>query len=138
MEFNHKSEYSRQISNKLIDQSRLKQYQYTLSLLQEGQRSGFISNQKAYQIQVEMLQVLQQLLLQHTQGESSSVTTETAEGIMTSLIYAIDAYALHFKNPEEALIHFNNKSVKKSILKALSYCVIMLRVRNNGIKKLKK
>lgn len=113
MEFNHKSEHSRQISNKLIDQSRLKQNQYTLSLLQEGQRSGFISNQKAYQIQVEMLQVLQQLLLQHTQGESSSVTTETAEGMMTSLIYAIDAYTLHFKNPEEALIQLNNKSIKE-------------------------
>ncbi|WP_339184902.1 DUF6179 domain-containing protein [Oceanobacillus sp. FSL W7-1293] len=112
MESGNKSARFRQISNRRIDRSRLIRNQYTLSLLQEGQRSGIISSQKAYQIQAEMMQVLQQLILQHTQGESTSVTTETAEGIMASLLYAIDTYAFQCKQPEEALAHFNVKSIK--------------------------
>lgn len=112
MEFDNHSGHSRQISNIRIDRSRLKQNQYTLSLLQEGQRSGVIPSQKVYQIQVEVVQVLQRLILRYTQGASTSVTTETAEGIMTSLLYAIDAYALQYENPEEALTRLNLESIK--------------------------
>lgn len=112
MESDDKSARFRHISNRIIDRSRLIRNQYTLTLLQEGQRSAIISSQKAYQIQAEMMQVLQQLILQHTQGESTSVTMETAEGIMTSLLYAIDAYALQCKHPEEALAHLNMKNIK--------------------------
>ncbi|MCY9043725.1 DUF6179 domain-containing protein, partial [Bacillus inaquosorum] len=65
-----------------------------LSLLQEGQQAGVITSQRAYQIQAEIMQILQQLMRQYTQGESTSVTTETAEGIMVSILYALDAYAL--------------------------------------------
>ncbi|GGP15921.1 DUF6179 domain-containing protein [Oceanobacillus neutriphilus] len=112
MEFDNNSGHSRQISNIRIDRSRLKRNQYTLSLLQEGQRSGVISSQKVYQIQVEMVQVLQRLILRYTQEASTSVTTETAEGIMTSLLYAIDTYTLQYKNPDEALTHLNKESIK--------------------------
>lgn len=83
-----------------------------MSLLQEGQRVGLITGQEAYQIQVGIMQVLQQLIRRYTQGESTSVTSETAEGIMVSLMYALDAYALHFKKPEEALTHLKSESVR--------------------------
>lgn len=83
-----------------------------MSLLQEGQRVGFITGQEVYQIQVGIMQVLQQLIRRYTQGESTSVTSETAEGIMVSLMYAMDAYALHFKKPEEAIVHLKSENVK--------------------------
>lgn len=112
MELDNTQDCSHSISNIIIDRSRLKRSQYILSLLQEGQRVGIITSQKAYQIQVEIMQVLQKLIRRYTQGESTSVTTETAEGIMVSLMYAMDAYALHFKNPEEAIIHLNFESIE--------------------------
>ncbi|MGK9265987.1 hypothetical protein KXR56_04855 [Bacillus inaquosorum] len=107
------------VSNVTIDQSKLKQSQYMLSLLKEGQNVGAITSEKAYQIQVEMMQILQRLIDQHTQGESTSVTTETAEGIMISLLYAMDAYALHFEKPEEVLVHLHSDSVKNIYTKGV-------------------
>ncbi|MCY8281490.1 DUF6179 domain-containing protein, partial [Bacillus inaquosorum] len=107
------------VSNFTIDKSKLKQSQYMLSLLKEGQNVGAITSEKAYQIQVEMMQILQRLIDQHTQGESTSVTTETAEGIMISLLYAMDAYALHFEKPEEVLVHLHSDSVKKIYTKGV-------------------
>lgn len=95
-----------------VDRSRLNQNQYVLSLLDEGRRTGLISSQRISQIQMEMIQVLQHLIAQYTQGESTSVPTDTAEGIMGSLLYALDAYALNFNEPDEAIIHMNSQSVK--------------------------
>ncbi|MMZ57368.1 hypothetical protein D1872_192990 [compost metagenome] len=112
MELDNTQDRSHSVSNIIIDRSQLKRSQYILSLLQEGQRMGVITSQKVYQIQVEIMQVLQQFIRQYTQGESTSVTSETAEGIMVSLMYAMDAYALHFKNPEEAIVHLNFESIK--------------------------
>ncbi len=107
------------VSNFTIDKSKLKHSQYMLSLLKEGQNVGAITSEKAYQIQVEMMQILQRLIDQHTQGESTSVTTETAEGIMISLLYAMDAYALHFEKPEEVLVHLHSDSVKNIYTKGV-------------------
>ncbi|MBO1580925.1 DUF6179 domain-containing protein [Bacillus sp. XF8] len=112
MEIDNSQDRFRSISNITIDRSQLKRNQYVLTLLQEGQRVGVITSQKAYQIQVEIIEILQQLIRRYTQGESTSVTSETAEGIMVSLMYAMDAYALHFKNPEEAIAHLNFESIK--------------------------
>nr|WP_229736098.1 DUF6179 domain-containing protein [Kroppenstedtia guangzhouensis] len=108
----HTQDGSRAVSNIYIDRSRLKRNQYVMSLLQEGQRVGMITSREAYRIQVGIMQVLQQLIRRYTQGESTSVTSETAEGIMVSLMYAMDAYALHFKNPEEAISHLKSENVE--------------------------
>ncbi|MGG0194364.1 DUF6179 domain-containing protein [Bacillus licheniformis] len=112
------------VSNFTIDKSKLKQSQYMLSLLKEGQSVGVITSEKAYKIQVEIMQILQRLIGQYTKGESMSVTTETAEGIMVSLMYAIDAYALHFEKPEEFIVHLHSDSIKNIYTKgvALLHC----------------
>ncbi|MBY7141967.1 hypothetical protein KFZ56_02465 [Virgibacillus sp. NKC19-3] len=112
MKFDKKPNYSNPISPITIEQSRLKRNQYLLSLLQEGQRLGLITSQRAYQIQLEMMQILQQLIQQHTQGESTSVSSETAQGLMTSLMYAIDTYTLLFETPEEAIAHLQDENMK--------------------------
>lgn len=50
------------VSNFTIDKSKLKQSQYMLSLLKEGQNVGVITSEKAYKIQVEIMQILQRLI----------------------------------------------------------------------------
>ncbi|MGG1246741.1 hypothetical protein K1Y82_05055 [Bacillus inaquosorum] len=112
MELDNTQNRFRSVSNITIDRSKLKRSQYMLSLLQEGQQAGVITSQRAYQIQAEIMQILQQLIRQYTQGESTSVTTETAEGIMVSILYALDAYALDFETPEEVIVNLNAESVK--------------------------
>ncbi|QTD40367.1 DUF6179 domain-containing protein [Sporosarcina sp. Te-1] len=112
MELNHAQNRSQSVSAITINRSRLKQSQYTLTLLKEGQRAGLISSKEVYRIQVEIMQVLQQLIREYTKGESTSVTSDTAQGILASLMYAIDAYALHFREPEDAITHLGTKSVK--------------------------
>ncbi|WP_277679339.1 DUF6179 domain-containing protein [Gracilibacillus dipsosauri] len=113
MELDNSQDGKRSISNIKIDRSQLTRNQYTMSLLYEGQRVGLITGQKVYQIQIEIMQILQQLIRKHTQGESTSVTSDKAQGIMVSLMYAMDAYTLHFNEPEEAISHLNTDSVKK-------------------------
>ncbi|MEC0698028.1 DUF6179 domain-containing protein [Bacillus haynesii] len=80
------------------------------------------------------MQILQRLIGQYTKGESTSVTTETAEGIMVSLMYAIDAYAFHFEKPEEVIVHLHSDSIKKYIPKVSNYFTVILKKLNNCIK----
>ncbi|MGG1314129.1 DUF6179 domain-containing protein [Cohnella laeviribosi] len=84
--------------------SGLKRNQYTLSLLNEGQRAGLLDNREAYVIQNRLLLILQDLIRRYTQGESSSVTTETAENILASVLYAVDAYLASLENHDKAIL----------------------------------
>ncbi|MBB4826599.1 hypothetical protein HNO89_003880 [Sporosarcina luteola] len=112
MELNQSQDHSRSVSSITLNRSMLKQSQYTLSLLNEGQRAGLISSQEAYRIQVEIMQVLQYLIREYTKGESTSVSSDTAQGILTSLLYALDAYTLQFTEPEDAITHLGVETVK--------------------------
>lgn len=113
MEISKISINSSQLSTVEIDRTRLRRNEYFMSLLQEGQRTQLITGEKAYEIQVEMVQLLQDLIGQFTQGETSSVTTDKAEEIMISILFALDTYALYFEDPVEAIAQLNSKSVKE-------------------------
>ncbi|GBF71869.1 hypothetical protein PA598K_00082 [Paenibacillus sp. 598K] len=54
-------------------------------------------------IQQGLMLILQELILRYTQGESTSVTTETAEDIMVSVLYAMDAHLFGLGQPEQAI-----------------------------------
>lgn len=86
-----------------INSALLKRSQYTLSLLSEGQRTGFLDKREVYSIQYQFLLLLQDLIRRYTQGESSSVTTETAESLLASAMYAVDAYLWSMEDPEKAI-----------------------------------
>lgn len=86
-----------------IKRKNLKQNQYTVSLMNEGLRNGLLNHQEIYNIQNRLMLVLQNLIKRYTKGESSSVTTETAESILTSMLYAIDAYFISLGTPEKAM-----------------------------------
>ena len=86
-----------------INHDRLSPNQYMLSLLNEGIRTGLLNKGEVYVIQNQLILILKNLIWRYTQGKSSSVTSATAENIMSSILYAIDAYLLKFDNPEEAM-----------------------------------
>lgn len=76
----------------------------TISLLNEGSRTGLLTKQEMRRIQNTIMQLLQELIQKYTQGESTSVTTETAEDILTSLMYAADAYLSGIGESEKAIM----------------------------------
>src|SRR5690606_29725818 len=82
-----------------IDKSRLNRNNYVISLMNEGQRAGLLKGEELVRIQNDFIQILQALIQRYTQWESTSVATETAESIMSSIIYATDSYLFSFEQP---------------------------------------
>jgi len=76
---------------------------YTLFLLREGLRRGILNQKAVDEFQEELMPLLAELILKYTRGESSSVTVETAQRLLGSLLYSIDAYLRSFRHKEAAL-----------------------------------
>ncbi len=96
-----------------IKKTNLKKDQYTSSLLSEALRVELISDQQFNGIQIEILNLLKDLIARYTKEESSSVTADTAENILKSVLYAIDMYVISFDNPEEAIEDIIASSIKE-------------------------
>lgn len=96
-----------------INPSNLKRNQYMISLLHEALRVELLNRQEANQIQVQLMLILKEVMLRYTKGESSSVTTETAESLLLSILYAMDAYTLSCSSPEEAIRHLQSMPLNK-------------------------
>jgi hypothetical protein len=75
----------------------------TISLMNEALRTGLLTSSEVMRVQTGFMQLLQELIMRHTQGESTSVTTETAESILTSIMYAVDANLFSFEDPLKAI-----------------------------------
>ncbi|AIQ12479.1 hypothetical protein PDUR_11635 [Paenibacillus durus] len=86
-----------------IRNSRLQRSQYTISLMNEGLRAELLTSREMMRIQNTFMQILQELIQRYTRGESTSVTTETAESLLTSIMYAADAHLFSFEEPEMAI-----------------------------------
>ncbi|WP_369406126.1 DUF6179 domain-containing protein [Alicyclobacillus kakegawensis] len=57
--------------------------------------------------------ILGDLIWRYTQGESSSVATDTAESILTSILYAVDTYLLNLEHPNQAITYLKTSDVVK-------------------------
>ncbi|ALS28108.1 hypothetical protein IJ21_27120 [Paenibacillus sp. 32O-W] len=96
-----------------INPSSLKRNPYTLSLLNEGQRAGLLNDREIYRIQNQLLLILQNVIRRYTQGESSSVTAETAESMLASILYAADAYLLSLEDHDKAIACLKTADIAK-------------------------
>jgi hypothetical protein len=83
-----------------------------LSLVSEGQRSGLLDQREAVRIQYELLELLQELIGRYTQGESSSVSVDTAERLLASAVYALDAHLKSLKAPGEAITALKSADIR--------------------------
>ena len=64
--------------------------QYTLSLLKEALTTGYISKEETDYFQFQIMNILKDLIMRYTKGESTSVTVSTAENLLNSLFYSLD------------------------------------------------
>lgn len=101
------------VSRHGLHPSSLKRNQYTLSLMREGQRAGLLDQQDISRIQYEFLLLLQEQIIRYTQGESSSVATETAEQLLASAMYAVDACLWSMEDPEKAIASLKTTEIAR-------------------------
>lgn len=97
----------------------LDEHQYTLSLLKECIRIGRMNTESVKKIQMETIYILKELIAKFTKGESSSIKTEIAEGILNSIYYTIDFALLNCKTPEEAVSLIETFTIKNVYLKGV-------------------
>lgn len=121
-----------------INRSNLKQNQYTVSLLNEALRTKLLNPQEVNNIQVQIMLILKDLIMQYTRGESSSVTTDTAESLLFSILYCMDAYTLSCNSPEEAIEHLQTMHIKNIYRKGIERVVQWLEETKGLYKEIRK
>lgn len=87
----------------LIHRQLLDPNQYTLSLIKEGARLGLINQGYTEAFQSRLMTLLADMIMKYTRGESTSVREETAQRILLSILYCLDARLRTFDYPEDAL-----------------------------------
>lgn len=87
----------------IINKKRLDPNQYTISLLKEGVRVGLIDQEGMQAFQNRIMTLLADMIMKYTRGESTSVKEETAQRILLSVLYSLDAWLCTFYYPEDAL-----------------------------------
>ncbi|TEB05560.1 hypothetical protein Psch_02601 [Pelotomaculum schinkii] len=92
-----------QIKNNQIKTENIDYHQLTLSLLNEGLRTKMLTGAQVEQIQAQIIAMLGEAISQYTKYESSSVRTETAQGILQSLLYSIDYYLMKLSSLEQSI-----------------------------------
>lgn len=100
-------------SNEKINRDELDMSQYTVSLLKLGYEAGLVNESTINRFQIQLQDVIRDLILKYTKGDSSSVRVETAERILISSLYCIDAYISEFDNLEDALAILNKDDLQK-------------------------
>ncbi len=91
------------IKESVIKREDIDKNNYTLSLFNQSLAMGIISKEIIRKFQLDSLGILKKLIMKYTFGESSSVKVETAENIMLSIYYCIDAYMASLNMPEKSM-----------------------------------
>lgn len=86
-----------------LEKANIKYNDYMRTLLSELDRLGLISGNQLSRIRTEVLDAVGELIRCWTNDESSSVMTDTANGLMMSLLFNIDAYLIGVGNTEKAI-----------------------------------
>lgn len=91
------------VKQKKINNIQLLRNQYTISLLNVGLREGLLNSQEVYEVQIQLMQILKESIRRYTREESSSISSDVAEEILTSILYAVDAFLFQLGDPENAI-----------------------------------
>ena len=71
--------------NEKFNKSNLSEYQYTQSLIKECVRVNILDKNYIHEVQIKISDILKDLIMKYTNGESSSVTIEKAEKLIITI-----------------------------------------------------
>lgn len=105
-----------------IKKSDLDPNEYLLSLLESAYQMQLLSKSELDRIQAQIMDILKGQITKYTGGASSSVKVETAQNLLTSILYCIDAYGLSMDTPAEFIEELQSRPVREIYLDGLA-CV---------------
>ena len=98
-------------TNKDFNGDNLSKYEFTISLIKECVRCDILPESFLYTIQEKIGEILKELIIKLTKGESSSITVEKAEKLIIGIWYTIDAYMNSLDNIELSIEALKNEEV---------------------------
>jgi hypothetical protein len=85
---------------------------YLLSLLDAAQRAELISEGALQNVELQITEVLRDLIIRYSSGESSSVPVEIAENLLQSILFCMDTVCAEIKTPAACLDELLRRSMK--------------------------
>jgi hypothetical protein len=82
------------------------------ALLQEANHCGWLSEIEVQFIQAQIMDLLKNLIKQYTSMASSSIRTETAQNLLLSILYCIDAYNRDSNDPYGSIREIKSRGLK--------------------------
>ncbi len=113
-----------------IEKERLSKTQFMISLLREGFSEGLIEKPVIDRIGLDMVLLLKELIIRYTKGESTSIKVDTAEMLMNSVCYSVDAGLADCSSPEECIALLKAKPLDEIYyagIKKVTNCVEEIR-----------
>lgn len=125
-------------SERKINVKKLNKNQYIISIFKEAIKIGLMSENEIIRIQVDIMNLLKDLVLRYTKGESTSVTVETSESLLNSILYAIDFCMLKMDSPEAAVMELKQKGIRQIYengIELIRVCIIYTKKLYGKIKR---
>ncbi len=94
-----------------LDSNNIKYNDYTRSILAELNRLNLIKPEDYNDIKTGIMDALGELINIWTEGESTSIMTETANDLMMSMLFNIDTYLIGKNSIDEAVSQLTSRSV---------------------------
>lgn len=102
-----------------IRKERLDRNHYTISLFNEGVRTGLIDQATQDNFLTQIMILLAELMHKYTYGESSSLKVETTQRFLLSILYAVDSLIISIPDPGDALELLASTDLKEIYKKGL-------------------
>lgn len=96
----------------LINKEALDENRYFISLMNVAAQKGLLQMDLLKNSSLELNDILKEVVYRYTKGQSSTLKTEVVEGLMKSMVYALDLLLIQFPTPEEAIAHLKNNNMK--------------------------
>lgn len=94
-----------------IDKNKLNKYQYTNSLIEEAVRIKLLDTTDMSNIQNQLINCLAELIMQKTNGESTSLSADETKNLMNSIIYTLDIYFESISNPDDVVYQLKTQKI---------------------------
>ncbi|MCL2518584.1 MAG: DUF6179 domain-containing protein [Oscillospiraceae bacterium] len=111
---------------KKLNRKNIKYSRFTVSLIEEAGKAGIFSADDLERIQVEMAEVLSECINIYTHGESTSIMTETANSLVMSVLFAIDAYLISLGDMNEAIKMIQTDTFKNLYYKGMRQLKLLI------------
>ena len=98
--------------NKKFNAKNIKYSNYTFTLTQEAYNAGYLTDAEMDIIKGKIGDALNECMYTYSSGESTSFLNDTANNLLNSVMFAIDAYLITLGDNDEALMEIRRESFK--------------------------